>query len=112
MDDLRSRLSLDYDDFVEVLRAMLVEMESYDILYADASQMEVSDLAAWKQTLKLAAKAAIVRLEASTQQVMRNNPSGTIDSIMFDIGLRLNVTAQGSRRYNLDNRMTRAMRRV
>ena len=91
---------------------MLVEMESYDILYADASKMNALDMATWKQTLKLAVKAAIIRLEVPLQRRMWKGYPDTFESIMLDVGLRLNVTAQGGKRYNLDRRMTLAMRKA
>lgn len=108
VDNIREKLNLDDDNFIEVLRAMLVEMESYDILYADVSNMDAPDKAAWRETLKLAVELAIGRLEPLILQILTNNPLGTIEFIMFDIGLRLNVTAQGGKRYNLDRRMSRA----
>jgi len=108
-DNFREKLNMDDDDFMEVLRAMLVEMESYDILYTKVSDMDAPDKAAWKETLKLAVEPAIGRLEASTLQILRHNHLGSVESIMFDVGLRLNVTAQGGKRYNLDRRMSRAM---
>ena len=41
-DNFREKLNMDDDDFMEVLRAMLVEMESYDILYTKVSDMDLS----------------------------------------------------------------------
>jgi len=106
--NIREAMFLDDDGFREVLHAILIEMESYGILYANTTRMGRSDLDYWKQTLSQAVLEAIKRLDTPTKRFMRNNPLGAAEVIMFDIGVRLNVIASSSEHYNLEGRMSRA----
>ena len=110
-ENTRKLWDLDEGEYRVVLRAMLAEMKSLDILRVDRAKMNTPDLTSWKQTLMTAATAAISTLKEPIQQILRNNPSGSIESLMFEVGLRLNETAHAQPTYNVNEYYSRIMRK-
>jgi len=101
-------------EYREALRAMLAEMKSRDILYVDASKINASDLASWRQELMNAVHAAINTLQVSIQRIVRiSRPASSIESLMFEVGLRLNKKAQAELPcYNADEYYRQALRKA